>query len=505
MKTAAWILAAAACAISGAAQAAPSPAECQARANRSEAKLLECVQTDSLWKHLQKFQKIADANPGKRGHGNRDTGTSGYRASVDYVARLMRGAGYKVTIQNYPWRHFDLLERPSFRVDGGALPARDWFVTRLSGNGTVTAPLQTVGTANTASEIGCSHRDFRGFKRGNIALLMRSTCDFDVQVANAEAAGAAAVVIYNNRGEPTWGASRRAHNNGAAFQAKLTDVASIPVIGAISYKAGAALAERCSSGHAPQVKIEVHANTKSDIDYNVIADSPYGDRDRTVAIDAHLDSIYGAGILDNGSGSATILEIALNLAQTPTRNRLRYIWFGGEEIGLLGSRYYARMLPKKQLRKIAFDIDVDVTATPNFDVLIADPGHAHAVDKFPPNVVPASRVGNRAFTDYFRSAGITSRLASFGNDGTDSLSFSKVGVPNSGILTQQDCCKQKWEVALWGGYPGNYEGKVPGYNGGCVDNPHRWCDNLSNNDPFVFTFVTKAVAAVTLKLANHHF
>ena len=94
------------------------------------------------------------------------------------------------------------------------------------------------------------------------------------------------------------------------------------------------------------------------------------------------------------------------------------------------------------------------------------------------------------------------RIAGFGNDGTDSLAFSLVGVPNSGILAQQNCCKHDWEVKLWGGFPGNFEGKIPGHNGGCVDWPRRWCDNLSNNDRLVLEFVSKGVAAVTLSLAN---
>ena len=32
-------------------------------------------------------------------------------------------------------------------------------------------------------------------------------------------------------------------------------------------------------------------------------------------------------------------------------------------------------------------------------------------------------------------------------------------------------------------YEGNFEGTVPGTDGGCVDNPFRWCDNLSNKRP----------------------
>ncbi|HLY02929.1 MAG TPA: M28 family peptidase [Candidatus Cybelea sp.] len=259
-------------------------------------------------------------------------------------------------------------------------------------------------------------------------------------------------------------------------------------------------------GHvgAPAVSIDLRSQHKSDVDYNLIADSPFGDPHSVVVIDAHLDAIYGAGMLDNASGSTTILEVALNMAKTHTRNRLRYVWFGGEELGLLGSRYYTAHLSRTEVKRIVFDVDADVTATPNFDILIADPANASKVKHFPRNVVPQSRIGNQLFADFFNTGGVVSRPAGFGNDGTDSLSFSLAGVPNSGILTGQDCCKRLWETRLWGGYRGDYDGVVPGFSKACVDRPKRWCDDLSNNDPFVLELTSKAVAYVTFKLANRH-
>ncbi len=362
----------------GISHAAPSSRACQTRANNTSEKLLECIQVPSLWSHLAQFQKISDEHKGTDGHGNRDTGTAGYKASVDYVAKLMRQAGYHVTIQTYPYTNSGITRRPQFGMPGerDAL-ARDWFAARPSG--------------------------------------------------------------------------------------------------------------------------------PSAADYNLIAESPFGDPNHTVVVEAHLDSIYGAGMLDNASGSTTILEIALNMAKTSTRNRLRYIWFGGEEIGLLGSAYYTQHLSSAQRKKIAFDIDMDVTATPNFDMWIADPAFAYNVSQFPPNVVPESKIGNKFFADFFKSAGVVSQSSSFGNSGTDSNSFALIGIPNSGILTRQDCCKDAAEVAIWGGFLGNYEGSVPGNDGGCADYPGRWCDNLSNNDPFVLGLASKASAYVTLKLANHVF
>ena len=42
--------------------------QCDARVNDTPGKLIECVKTGDLWKHMQAFQAIADANPGLDGH-----------------------------------------------------------------------------------------------------------------------------------------------------------------------------------------------------------------------------------------------------------------------------------------------------------------------------------------------------------------------------------------------------------------------------------------------------
>jgi Zn-dependent M28 family amino/carboxypeptidase len=73
---------------------------------------------------------------------------------------------------------------------------------------------------------------------------------------------------------------------------------------------------------------------------NVIAETPGGRADRTVVVGRHLDSVYeGPGINDDGSGVSMMLEAAGQMAAlgiTP-RNKVRFIFFSGEEQGLLGS------------------------------------------------------------------------------------------------------------------------------------------------------------------------
>ena len=163
-------------------------------------KLVAAIQQASLWQHLTDFQTIADQHPDRDGHGNRDTGTSGYKASANYVANLMRRAGYKaVTIQTYNYRVPQLIGVPTLSLAGQDYPVeKDWVLARLSGGANVTAHVRPV----TGSGTGCSSEEFANFPRGDIAILRRGDCAYDAQVAQAEHAGASAVILYDPQSQP---------------------------------------------------------------------------------------------------------------------------------------------------------------------------------------------------------------------------------------------------------------------------------------------------------------
>ena len=479
--------------------ASPSDQLCASRINDSESKLVECIRQDPLWNHMIAWQQIADANPGPDGHASRNSGEPGYLASVNYAADLLRAAGYRVTIQPYTFAY-----ATSSGIFGEVSPVAhtyvlgsDWITPSTSGSGDVTAQVQPVGgiiipaPPNPASASGCSAADFNGFVAGRVALIQRGTCSYQQKIDLAVTAGAAAVIIFNE------GQSGRTGTGGCGA----INNPNVPIVCLATYAVGESLYNQAAAG---ATTVHIRTETEFDpnrLDYNLIADSPFGDPNHVVVVDAHLDAIYGAGMLDNASGSATILEIALKLSKTTTRNQLRYIWFGGEELGLLGSFFYTRNLTPSELGKIVFDVDADVTATPNYVYAIADPANSSGVGSFPANVVPASQLGNNYFAAYFTRVGLPFSYRS--NDGTDSYAFAKVGVPNTGILTGQDCCKGAADVALFGGSLGNYEGNIPSFDGGFVDRPFLWGDNLSNNDPVVLTTVSKAVASVVFNLANN--
>jgi hypothetical protein len=488
-------------------------AQCDRRINDTPSKLVDCIRTDDLWNHMKAFQAIADANPGPDGMPSRNSGEPGYKASVDYVAKLMREAGYNVTIQPYKFFYYAYTARPTLSEISPT--PHDYALADVwnpgQSTGSATADLQPAGgivvppTPNPSSASGCATSDFSGFVRGRIALIQRGTCNFGVKVLNAQAAGASGVIIFNE-GNP---------GRTSAMSGSLTDasgkriVPTIPVAFTSFDVGNNLLTEYQQAAHdgtaLPVMNLSIQAivNPNAD-DYNVIAESKGGDNNHVLVVDAHLDAIYGAGMLDNASGSATILDIAQKMKNVHPRNKLRFIWFGGEELGLLGSSYYVNNLTPSELNHIGYDLDADVTATPNYLIGVLDPAGPDlfgrtVTAKFPERVYKPSQVSRDQSIDYFNSIGMKHEL--FSPVGTDAYSFNAAGIPASGLLTGQDCCKTQEEVDLFGGHLGNYEGKIPSSDGGCVDNPFRWCDNLSNNDPKVLTFMSKAFANTVVRMA----
>ena len=180
-------------------------AACDSRVNNTFAKLLECVTVDGVRQHQAAFQAIADDNGGTRA-----SGTPGYDASVDYVVGKMTAAGYEVTVQEFIFVAFTQLG-PSTLAKTAPLPqvtyveGTDYLLADQTDDGDVTAAVTAVdlqlGPGNTSTS-GCEAADFAGFPAGNIALIQRGTCTFQLKAENAAAAGAVGVIIFNQGNTP---------------------------------------------------------------------------------------------------------------------------------------------------------------------------------------------------------------------------------------------------------------------------------------------------------------
>src|SRR5688572_3379088 len=121
----------------------------------------------------------------------------------------MEEAGYTVTRQEFEYNYFEELAPATLAGTSGGFPytyveGTDISTMDYSGTGSFSGVVQEVdvvvplpvGEADGTSNSGCEPEDFASFT-GDIALLQRGTCDFSVKIANAVAAGAEAVIIFN--------------------------------------------------------------------------------------------------------------------------------------------------------------------------------------------------------------------------------------------------------------------------------------------------------------------
>lgn len=318
--------------------------------------------------------------------GPRESATDQEREAAQYLVSQFEGFGYSVMLQPFT------VQRLSRDKSGLALvqPGPDKLeVVPLEGSAAaeVSGVLIPVGLARSQDlpESGLE---------GKIALAERGIITFEEKVNRVKDAGAAGIVIYNNR--------------PGNFQGTLLSQGTIPAV-AISQEEGEQLEGLVSAG---EVVASLSVQTETLLSRNVVAEKPVPG-ERVVVLGGHFDTVPGvSGANDNASGTAVVLTIAKELAREPVPFTLRFIAFGSEELGLLGSRHYVDSLSAIEQGR--------VEAMLNFDALA--------------NGERLGILGSSKLTDLALEEGAARGIdvrASAGLQGgsSDHASFSKFGIP----------------------------------------------------------------------------
>jgi hypothetical protein len=471
--------------------AAPAWADREHSTNNTSKKLREAVTVAGIMEHQSAFQDIADFTGG-----NRLSGTAGYDASADYVAERAEAAGLEVSRFEFDYE-LDLLADftpPVLSVTSGGPPRS--FVPGIGGtlfsdgdfgsmyaspSGDLTRPVwaadldldPATAAGNTS---GCQAADYAGMPAGAIVLLQDGTsCSLGTKFFGAQQLGAGAIVFFDAAGG-TW--------------INVTGTA-IPSVAA-TLETATALAngvEQGATGLTARLKVDWRPGTYPTS--NVIAETRDGDPDSVIVVGAHLDSVGpGPGINDNGSGSATILEIAEQIRKVKPRHQIRFIWFGAEEHGLLGSEAYVDSLPQSERDKIAAMLNFDMVGSPNFVRFVYD---GDLSDSEPPDggAPPASAEIEDLFLDYFEEQGLETEPTAF--DGrSDYGPFIFAGIPAGGLFTGAEGIKTEEQAAIYGGVAGAaYD---PCY--------HLGCDDIGNLSAVALDQMSDAAAHATITLAQ---
>ncbi|EGP89601.1 unnamed protein product [Zymoseptoria tritici ST99CH_1A5] len=419
-------------------------------------RLQSTIKEQGLMRNLRKLNDIAKANGG-----NRAFGYPGFDASRDYVlSRVKKGKDFKAWTQDFP-ALFNNVESISFKVGEEDIYVFGLTYSPSTSPEGVTLPL-VLGPNGTAA---CDVASYEGLDvQGKIVLVERGTCPTGGTLAGkvkpAVAAGAANVIVYNNVSPKVTGGTLSA-----------PDPVAYRSSGFINQDDGQRLKARLEAGEELTAYFQQTQTIEERITQNVIAESKGGDPHNVIMLGAHLDSVKaGAGINDDGSGSSLLLEIFDGLQKLGFRNKIRLAWWGAEENGLVGSRYYTSQINNtREADNLLLYLNFDMVSRGYWGVFDGD-GSTHGLAG-----APGSEVIEKLFVDYLESQGKTVRPAVF-TGGSDYASFMStlnkpVGGLHTGTGVTEDACY------------------------------HQECDNIDNPNPEQLTVNARAVAHVLATLA----
>ncbi len=279
-----------------------------------------------------------------RNHSPRASATAQEKQSANYLAYRFGSIGYESHLQPFMVERLlpevPVLTLTSIHSKDGSPRRLEAFPMANSGEGVAEGIVVDVGKA-LKSDIGGDSLV------GRIALIERGDISFQEKVDRVAQAKALAAVVYNNV--------------PGGFGGKLFSEADIPSV-SISRRDGLLLKGLLSTNEVTAQISVVYDKYET---WNVIAqDGRKGDGKSVVVLGGHYDTVPNVkGANDNGSGVATILTLADELEGRVYPFALRFVLFGSEEIGLLGSKYYVQSLPEAERNRIIMMLNFDALGT----------------------------------------------------------------------------------------------------------------------------------------------
>jgi aminopeptidase YwaD len=245
---------------------------------------------------------------------------------------------------------------------------------------------------------------------GKIALIQRGSLTFAEKVLNAAEKGAAGVILFNNADGEL---------NGTLGGANDRFIPSVT----ITKKDGEALLEKLNAEVKLTASLKIEgAYSGEKTSYNVVATKKATKNNKAkkndiIYITGHHDSVAGApGANDDASGTSVTLELARVLKNLPTDTEIRFVTFGAEENGLLGSQHYVSNLPDDDIKRTIANFNLDMVGSKDAGdlVILTNDGEMNLVTE----LAQAS------------STRLNGEPTPYGQGGrSDHVSFAEAGIP----------------------------------------------------------------------------
>ncbi|CAF1330990.1 unnamed protein product [Rotaria magnacalcarata] len=456
------------------------------------------IQIDDVLKHLNEFQAIATAS-----NGNRAAKTIGFNRTLDYITNFLAlKTNFKVTKSFFNLRNFQLLRNPtlSSTINGVVkthtystnLAAAEFYHVQYSTSVTISNNVVLTAIPN----FGCSDADWLAAipsPDGLVALVKRGDCTFESKAILASKYNVATLLLYNDGSTS---------NNMQPIYINLGQNNRVPAL-FLSYNLGQSLVSAANDpSRVATIRLSIVTDSALNPTGNICADTVTGDPTQTIVIGSHSDSVpAGPGINDNGSGSATNLALAAalsSLLQTSNypayKYRVRFCWWGAEELGLLGANYHVAEAKKasvvgERITDYLININLDMLGSPNFIFGIYD-GRTT-----PTNTPAAAKPGSNKTTTLFQSWFDQNKLpwdyTRF--DGrSDYGPFLAAGVVAGGLFSGADAVKTTVQVNKYATMLGGSLGGTAGIRQDICY--HQACDKTTNINEFALNKMVQATA-----------
>ena len=265
----------------------------------------------------------------------RASGTDQERAAADFLAKLFEDLGYSTTLQEFSFEVAGASAALSAGEDeANEVPALRMYLSAL-GESTGNLVHVDLALAEDMPDEGLA---------GKIALVRRGDIRFEEKIRRVAEAGAVGAIVYNN--EP------------GLFGGRLETQSRIPVV-TTSQETGEDILALVEDG---DVQATIAVTNELLRSQNVIADMR-GSDGRVVVVGGHYDTVPGVpGANDNGSGIASIVTAAEEIAGSNYPFTVRIIAFGAEELGLYGSAHYVQSLSEAERTSIVAMLNYDALA-----------------------------------------------------------------------------------------------------------------------------------------------
>ncbi|CAF1184029.1 unnamed protein product [Adineta steineri] len=441
------------------------------------------------------LQIIADQN-----NGNRAIGTRGFNATLDYItSQLEQNTNLVIHHEYFTVRNSIVEGIPQLQSEINGLVTNHVYRTdfthfSFSSRANFDWFIRLVSIPN----LGCQESDWMNAAvADSVAIVKRGDCPFTAKSQLAERYRVKGLFVYNDgtapdRFQPLAGATTHFNSTIPAYF--------------LSYNLGMQFVN-AASDPSTNAGIIMNIDVKDAEGIgNICADTPTGDKTKTIIIGSHSDGVSdGSGINDNGSGTVANLVLALNLArllQTASLNyaqypyRVRFCWWGAEELGLLGSIYHVEQaslasatIESGRLEDYLLYFNYDMLASPNPNFGISD--SVQVPSGTPEHAVYATDRITDLFQQWFKEQKLPWTESGVGG-GSDFVPFLTSGIAVGGVNTGAGGIKSPDERDQYAALMGTG-------NAGIANAPydscyHQQCDRITNVNPSAYEKVVKAAA-----------